>query len=239
VLFDRVCVENGVRHLLTAPYSPTTTGKVERFHKAMRAEWVRPNDRRFPTIVEPQTSLDAWWGVQHGASASVLGGLPPIERFRIAERSLTIADVANVSGASGSAGGIVDDHSPGRGGTLGGSTRSDPLAGFHYPAGPTFAGEHVEVVVIWRVGGDLAPRRVGGQSRAAVDPLSSSFASASRMAVAKSRTIAQRLAEIQDAWAEMLGCVLQSSGIANPHGVEGSEIDSARARGGPPQIRVR
>ncbi len=28
--------ENGIRHLLTAPRSPTTTGKVERFHKTVR-----------------------------------------------------------------------------------------------------------------------------------------------------------------------------------------------------------
>jgi transposase InsO family protein len=28
VLFDRICRENGIRHLLTAPRSPTTTGKV-------------------------------------------------------------------------------------------------------------------------------------------------------------------------------------------------------------------
>ena len=39
VLFDRICHENGIRHLLTAPYSPTTTGKVERLHKTMRAEF--------------------------------------------------------------------------------------------------------------------------------------------------------------------------------------------------------
>jgi transposase InsO family protein len=35
VLFDRICRENGIRHLLTAPRSPTTTGKVERFHKTV------------------------------------------------------------------------------------------------------------------------------------------------------------------------------------------------------------
>jgi transposase InsO family protein len=32
VLFDRVCRENGLTHRLTQPRSPTTTGKVERFH---------------------------------------------------------------------------------------------------------------------------------------------------------------------------------------------------------------
>lgn len=33
VLFDRVCRENGITHRLTQPRSPTTTGKVERFHQ--------------------------------------------------------------------------------------------------------------------------------------------------------------------------------------------------------------
>lgn len=58
-MLDRICAENGVRHLLTAPYSPTTTGKVERFHKTMRAEWATPTERCFGTIVEAQTALDA------------------------------------------------------------------------------------------------------------------------------------------------------------------------------------
>ena len=39
VLFDRICADNGIKHLLTKPYSPTTTGKVERLHKTMRAEF--------------------------------------------------------------------------------------------------------------------------------------------------------------------------------------------------------
>jgi transposase InsO family protein len=33
VLFDRICTDDGIRHILTAPRSPTTTGKVERWHK--------------------------------------------------------------------------------------------------------------------------------------------------------------------------------------------------------------
>ena len=52
VLFDRICRENGIRHLLTAPRSPTTTGKVERFHKTVRLEFLK--DRVFASIAEAQ-----------------------------------------------------------------------------------------------------------------------------------------------------------------------------------------
>ena len=58
VLFDRLCLEHGVRHLLTAPRSPTTTGKVERFHKTLRAEFLA--GRVFASLEETQTELDAW-----------------------------------------------------------------------------------------------------------------------------------------------------------------------------------
>jgi len=58
VLFDRVCHDNGIRHLLTAPSSPTTTGKIERLHKTMRREFL---DRHlFDTIQQAQAALDAW-----------------------------------------------------------------------------------------------------------------------------------------------------------------------------------
>jgi transposase InsO family protein len=33
VLFDRICREHGITHLLTGIRAPTTTGKIERFHK--------------------------------------------------------------------------------------------------------------------------------------------------------------------------------------------------------------
>ncbi len=58
VLFDRICRENGIRHLLTAPRSPTTTGKVERFHKTVRKEFLA--GRVFASLEEAQTELDAW-----------------------------------------------------------------------------------------------------------------------------------------------------------------------------------
>ena len=58
VLFDRICAENGIRHLLTAPRSPTTTGKVERFHKTLRREFL--DGKVFASIEAAQTALDAW-----------------------------------------------------------------------------------------------------------------------------------------------------------------------------------
>ena len=58
VLFDRICRENGVEHLLTQPRSPTTTGKIERFHRALRTEF--RTDRVFDDLAHAQAELDAW-----------------------------------------------------------------------------------------------------------------------------------------------------------------------------------
>jgi transposase InsO family protein len=58
VLFDRVCRENGVEHLLTQPRSPTTTGKIERFHRALRTEF--RTDRVFKNLTTAQAELDEW-----------------------------------------------------------------------------------------------------------------------------------------------------------------------------------
>jgi transposase InsO family protein len=56
VLFDRICLNNGIKHRLTAPYSPTTTGKVERLHRTMRREFFEL--RTYGTIEDTQTALD-------------------------------------------------------------------------------------------------------------------------------------------------------------------------------------
>jgi transposase InsO family protein len=58
VLFDRLCRENGITHLLTQPRSPTTTGKIERFHRAMRTEF--RTDRVFASLAAAQAELDEW-----------------------------------------------------------------------------------------------------------------------------------------------------------------------------------
>jgi transposase InsO family protein len=59
VLFDAICREHGVEHLLTQPRSPTTTGKIERFHRSMRAEFLSEK-RAFPNLRAAQQALDEW-----------------------------------------------------------------------------------------------------------------------------------------------------------------------------------
>jgi hypothetical protein len=82
VLFDRICRENGIRHLLTAPHSPTTTGKVERFHKTLRAEFL--TGRVFDSLEAAQAELDAWvahYNTQRPHQG--IGMVPPIQRFAL------------------------------------------------------------------------------------------------------------------------------------------------------------
>lgn len=59
VLFDRICRENGIAHRLTQPASPTTTGKVERFHLTLRRELL-DDCGPFESIEAAQAALDAW-----------------------------------------------------------------------------------------------------------------------------------------------------------------------------------
>ncbi len=58
VLFDRICRQNGIEHLLTQPRSPTTTGKIERFHRTMRVEF--DTTQVFRTLKLAQAALDEW-----------------------------------------------------------------------------------------------------------------------------------------------------------------------------------
>jgi transposase InsO family protein len=83
VLFDRICLNNGIRHLLTAPYSPTTTGKIERLHKTMRKEFF--TDKSFGTIEDMQAALDVWvLDYNNEREHQSLGDVPPIRRFELA-----------------------------------------------------------------------------------------------------------------------------------------------------------
>ena len=146
VMFDRICTDNGIRHLLTAPYSPTTTGKIERLHKTMRAEFFTRHDRLFTTVADLQDALDAWVAEYNTARPhQSCGGRPPSERFRLADRSLAAADDSAVAQAPTPAAGAMKR--PAGVSRWVNAHGKISLAGFSYAVGATYAGEPVEVVV--------------------------------------------------------------------------------------------
>jgi transposase InsO family protein len=92
VLFDRICRENGISHRHTAPRSPTTTGKIERFHQTLRKEFLA--DRTFASLEVAQHELDRWVGdynVERPHQA--LDMATPADRFRLAPLSKDNASV--------------------------------------------------------------------------------------------------------------------------------------------------
>ena len=80
VLFERICRENGITHRLTAVRSPTTTGKIERFHRTLRLELLaslEPAD-----LAGTQAAFDAWVADYNGARPHQgIGMATPAERF--------------------------------------------------------------------------------------------------------------------------------------------------------------
>lgn len=82
VLFDRMCRENGISHKLTAPRSPTTTGKIERFHQSVRKEFLL--DRAFASIEAAQRELDVWVeDYNNERPHQALEMATPADRFRL------------------------------------------------------------------------------------------------------------------------------------------------------------
>jgi transposase InsO family protein len=129
VLFDRICREHGIRHLLTAPHSPTTTGKVERFHETVRKELLR--GRTFASKKEAQDAVDAWVETYNAERPhQSIGTVPPLTRFELArpepEDSLRPAAGEEVT-------------------RLVGRTGKISLAGYEYRVGSYLAGEAVTV----------------------------------------------------------------------------------------------
>ena len=59
VLFDRICRDNGIAHRLTQPASPTTTGKIERFHQTLRRELLTDHGP-FTDLAAARGAIDAW-----------------------------------------------------------------------------------------------------------------------------------------------------------------------------------
>jgi transposase InsO family protein len=143
VLFDRICANNGIRHLLTAPFTPTTTGKVERFHKTMREDFLVDHDYVHPTIDALQRALDEWVDEYNTKRPhQSLGDRPPAERFALAQirraADLEMPEMEPLVALAVRPPGVnrwVDQR-----GSIG-------LGGLRYRVGATFAGEPVEVVV--------------------------------------------------------------------------------------------
>ena len=87
VMFDRICRENGIVHRLTQPATPTTTGKVERFHQTLRRELL-DDVPVWPDLATAQAAIDAF---RHDYNTDrphqSLDMAFPADRFRPAEPS--------------------------------------------------------------------------------------------------------------------------------------------------------
>ena len=130
VLFDRICRENGIKHLLTAPRSPTTTGKVERFHKTLRRDFL--TGKVFTDLAAAQAAIDGWVEeYNHDRPHQGIGDVPPFERFRLASAS---------SAPAPAEAGPVTTRKVGLTGRI-------SFAGHAYPVPRWLAGETVEVAV--------------------------------------------------------------------------------------------
>jgi transposase InsO family protein len=162
VMFDRICRDNGIKHLLTKPYSPTTTGKVERLHKTMRAEFFGVASGRHATLAGLQAALDAWVADYNtGRPHQSCGGRPPIERFQLAGRNRAAVQAGPAPRAATQPAGTARPAGVSRWVNAHGKIS---LGGFTYAAGASYAGEPVEVVVagglveILHAGGHRHPR---------------------------------------------------------------------------------
>ena len=138
VLFDRICRENGIKLLLTAPRSPTTTGKIERWHKTLRGEFL--TGKVFATIEDAQAQLDAWV-VEYNEQRphQGIGNVAPIERFRL--RSTKPAKTASDVSILDPAGSMPSAAT--RRVTRGGKVS---FASSLYPVGVWLAGQDVAIV---------------------------------------------------------------------------------------------
>jgi transposase InsO family protein len=82
VLFERICGRNGIRQLLTKPYSPTTTGKVERWHQTLQTEFL-DDAGPFASIADAQAAVGKWREeYNHRRPHQALDMATPADKFR-------------------------------------------------------------------------------------------------------------------------------------------------------------
>jgi hypothetical protein len=81
VLFERICRENGIVARNTKPRSPTTTGKVERFHQTLQGELL-DHVEVWPDVEAAQAAIDAFRAdYNSNRPHQSLGMAFPAERF--------------------------------------------------------------------------------------------------------------------------------------------------------------
>ncbi|NBH07719.1 transposase [Amycolatopsis sp. SID8362] len=82
VLFERVCRENGITPKLTKPCSPTTTGKIERWHRTLREELLDECEP-FADLPTAQAAITAWVHTyNHDRPHQTIGMVTPASLFR-------------------------------------------------------------------------------------------------------------------------------------------------------------
>jgi transposase InsO family protein len=88
VLFDRICRRNGIEHLLTKVRSPTTTGKVERWHQTIQRELLDDHGP-FESVEAARAAVAAWREEYNQRRPhQALDMATPADRFRAAPRSV-------------------------------------------------------------------------------------------------------------------------------------------------------
>jgi hypothetical protein len=84
MLSARICRDNGITYRLTQPRSPTTTGKIERFHGSLRRELL-DDAVPFADLAAAQAAVDAWVREYNTARPhQAIGMAVPADRFSTA-----------------------------------------------------------------------------------------------------------------------------------------------------------
>ncbi|CAN7542049.1 IS481 family transposase [Variovorax paradoxus] len=77
----------GIRISHSAPYHPQTNGKLERFHRSLKAEVL--NGRSFLDLAQAQDAFEHWRGVyNHERPHEALGMQTPAARYQVSPRAL-------------------------------------------------------------------------------------------------------------------------------------------------------
>jgi len=101
VLFERICRKNGIKQRLTKPYSPPTTGKIERLHQSLQRELLDVHGP-FANIEALQAALDAWREEYNtDRPHQSLGMAFPASRFTPASSPLELRIAAQLTAGTG------------------------------------------------------------------------------------------------------------------------------------------